>query len=121
MRAMPPMAVTCPVQNCCQVPGSVVAGSQVLRYGLADGERGGRGPDGGGGQAGGRGGLCRGERGGELRFRWAGRAAAFREGAPGRRPQACPGGRARHAARGGGDSGVAQEGPPGGFPGPSVG
>lgn len=31
MRAMPPMAVTCPVQNCCQVPGSVVAGSQVLR------------------------------------------------------------------------------------------
>jgi hypothetical protein len=33
MRAMPPMAVMWPVQNCCHVPGSVVAGSQVLRYG----------------------------------------------------------------------------------------
>jgi hypothetical protein len=44
MRAMPPMAVTWPVQNCCQVPGSVVAGSQVLRYGLrtASGAAGGR-------------------------------------------------------------------------------
>ena len=95
-------------------------GQPGAQVGAADGERGGRGPDGGGGQAGRRGGLCRGERVGELRFRWAGRAAAFREGAPGRRPQAGPGSRARHAARGGGDSGVAQEGPPGGFPGPSV-
>jgi hypothetical protein len=31
MRTMPPIAVVWPDQNCCQLPGSVVAGSQVLR------------------------------------------------------------------------------------------
>src|ERR1700759_4449313 len=41
---MPPMAVVCPCQNCSQVAGSAVAGSQGLTYGLrtASGAAGGR-------------------------------------------------------------------------------
>ena len=31
IRAIPAIAVTWPCQNCCHVPGSAVAGSQVLR------------------------------------------------------------------------------------------